>query len=100
MKKTNVIRFLDNLNIPYRLIEYEVDESDLSAENVAMKIGLPLEQVFKTLVLRGDKTGIFLACIPGGIELELKAMAKISGNKKVDLVPDKEIKPLKGYLHR
>jgi len=98
MKKTNAARLLDSLNIPYKLIEYKVDESDLSAENVARKINLPLEQVFKTLVVRGDKTGVFLACIPGGIELDLKAMAQISGNKKVDMVPVKDILQLTGYI--
>jgi Cys-tRNA(Pro)/Cys-tRNA(Cys) deacylase len=98
MKKTNAARFLDNLSIDYKLIEYEVDESDLSAENVARKINLPLEQVFKTLVVRGDRTGVFLACIPGGIELDLKAMAQTSGNKKVEMVPVKDILQLTGYI--
>jgi Cys-tRNA(Pro)/Cys-tRNA(Cys) deacylase len=98
MKKTNAVRLLDSLNIPYKLIEYEVDESDLSAENVAKKINLPLEQVFKTLVARGDKTGVFLACIPGGAELDLKTMAQTSGNKKVEMVPVKEILQLTGYV--
>jgi Cys-tRNA(Pro)/Cys-tRNA(Cys) deacylase len=98
MKKTNAARFLDCLNIPYQLVEYEVDESDLSAENAARKINLPLEQVFKTLVARGDKTGILLACIPGGAELDLKAIAAISGNKKVEMVHVKEIQTLTGYI--
>lgn len=98
MKKTNAARLLDRLNIPYQLVEYEVDESDLSAENAAKKINLPLEQVFKTLVARGDKTGVLLACIPGGAELDLKAIAAISGNKKVEMVPVKEIQILTGYI--
>lgn len=98
MKKTNAARLLDQLLIPYRLIEYEVDESDLSAESVARKVNLPLNQVFKTLVARGDKTGVFLACIPGDAELDLKAMAKVSGNKRVDLVPLKDVLPLTGYI--
>ena len=98
MKKTNAARFLDNLRIEYRLLEYEVDESDLSAETVARKLNLPLEQVFKTLVARGDKTGVILACIPGGMELDLKATAEISGNKKVEMVPLKEVQPLTGYI--
>lgn len=98
MKKTNAARFLDRLNIHYKLIEYEVDESDLSAVSVARKVNLPLEQVFKTLVAHGDKTGILMACIPGGAELDLKTIASISGNKKVDLVPVKEIQLLTGYV--
>lgn len=78
MKKTNTARYLESINIDYRLVEYEVDESDLSAESVAKKVNLPLEQVFKTLVIRGDKTGVLLACIPGGAELDLKAFASIT----------------------
>ena len=98
MKKTNAARYLDSLKVEYRLCEYEVDESDLSAESVARKVNLPLEQVFKTLVVRGDKTGVLLACIPGGVELDLKAMAEASGNKKVEMVPLKEVQPLTGYV--
>lgn len=98
MKKTNAARLLDQLRIPYQLVAYEIDESDLSAESVAQKVHLPLHQVFKTLVVRGDKTGIFLACIPGDTELDLKAMAKVSGNKKVDLVPLRDVLPLTGYI--
>jgi Cys-tRNA(Pro)/Cys-tRNA(Cys) deacylase len=98
MKKTNAARYLDGLRIDYRLIEYEVDESDLSAESVAKKVCLPLEQVFKTLVARGDKTGVLMACIPGNAELDLKAMAPVSGNKKVEMVHVKEIQELTGYI--
>ena len=98
MKKTNAVRFLDNLEIEYRLMEYEVDESDVSAEAVANKVNLPLEQVFKTLVVRGDKSGILLACIPGGAQLDLKRLSEISGNKKVEMVPVKEIQALTGYI--
>ena len=98
MKKTNTARYLEGLNIGFRLVEYEVDESDLSAESVAKKVNLPLDQVFKTLVARGDKTGVMLACIPGGAELDLKAFAAISGNKKAELIPVKEILPLTGYV--
>ena len=98
MKKTNAARFLDGLRIDYKLIEYAVDESDLGAESVARKVNLPLEQVFKTLVARGDKTGVLLACIPGNTELDLKAMAAVSGNKKIEMVHVKEIQPLTGYL--
>lgn len=98
MKKTNTARYLDSLNIDYRLVEYEVDESDLSAESVAKKVGLLLEQVFKTLVVRGDKTGILLACISGGAELDLKAFAAITGNKNVELIHVKEIQEVTGYV--
>ncbi len=98
MKKTNAARQLDELRIDYKLVEYEIDESDLSAESVARKVGLPAEQVFKTLVVRGDKTGIFMTCIPGNAELDLKAIAEVSGNKKVEMVHVKEIQPLTGYI--
>lgn len=97
-KKTNAARLLDSLHISYEVITYEVDEDDLSAEHVAETCGMPLEQTFKTLVVRGDKSGVFVACIPGGKELDLKAIAQISGNKKVDLVPLKEILGLTGYI--
>jgi Cys-tRNA(Pro)/Cys-tRNA(Cys) deacylase len=98
MKKTNAARFLDSLKISYKLCEYEIEESDLSAESVARKVNLPLEKVFKTLVARGDKTGVLMACIPGNVELDLKAMATVSGNKKVEMVPMKEIQQLTGYI--
>lgn len=98
MKKTNAARFLDSLKINYKLCEYEIEESDLSAESVARKVNLPLEQVFKTLVARGDKTGVLMACIPGNVELDLKAIATVSGNKKVEMVPMKEIQQLTGYI--
>ncbi len=98
MRKTNAARYLDSLKIDYKLVEYEVDESDLSAESVAGKVNLPLDQVFKTLVARGDKTGVFMACIPGNTELDLKAMATVSGNKNVEMVHLGEIQPLTGYL--
>jgi Cys-tRNA(Pro)/Cys-tRNA(Cys) deacylase len=98
VKKTNAARILDRLNIHYEMREYEVDESDLSAESVARKVNLPIGQVFKTLVARGDRTGVFLACIPGGTELDLKEMAEASGNKKVEMVSVKEVLPLTGYI--
>jgi Cys-tRNA(Pro)/Cys-tRNA(Cys) deacylase len=98
MRKTNAARYLDNLKITYKLVEYEVDESDLSAESVARKVNLPLEQVFKTLVARGDKTGVLMACLPGNMELDLKAMAAVSGNKNVEMVHVGEIQPLTGYI--
>jgi Cys-tRNA(Pro)/Cys-tRNA(Cys) deacylase len=98
MKKTNAARFLDGLKIDYKIVEYEIDESDLSAESVARKVQLPLGQVFKTLVARGDKTGVLMACIPGNVELDLKAMAAVSGDKKVEMVYVKEIQQLTGYV--
>ena len=98
MKKTDAARYLDRLKIDYKLVEYDVDESDLSAESVARKLNLPLEQVFKTLVARGDKTGVLMACIPGNAELDLKAMATASGNKNVEMVHLGEIQPLTGYI--
>ncbi len=98
MKKTNAARYLDSLKIDYKLVEYDVDESDLSAESVARRVNLPLKQVFKTLVARGDRTGVLMACIPGDTELELKAMAKVSGNKNVEMVHLGEIEPLTGYI--
>ncbi|MBP2653688.1 MAG: ybaK [Firmicutes bacterium] len=96
--KTNVARILAGLGFDYELKSYEVDENDLSAENVASKVGMPLAQVFKTLVVRGDKTGVFLACVPGAAELDLKAVAMISGNKRTELVALKEVQPLTGYI--
>jgi len=98
MKKTNAARYLDRLKIDYKFVEYEVDASDLSAESVARKVNLPLAQVFKTLVACGDKTGVLMACIPGDRELELKAMAAVSGNKNVEMVHLGEIEPLTGYV--
>lgn len=98
MKKTNAARYLDRLKITYELREYEVDEADLSAENVAGKVGLPLEQVFKTLAVRGDKTGVMMACIPGGAKLNLKDLAAVSKNKKVEMVSLSEVEPLTGYV--
>jgi Cys-tRNA(Pro)/Cys-tRNA(Cys) deacylase len=96
--KTNAVRILDGIKVLYELREYEVDVEDLSAETAAEKIGLPSEQVFKTLVVRGDCTGIILAVIPGDTQLDLKALAQISGNKKVETVSLKEVQPLTGYI--
>lgn len=98
MKKTNAARILDAKSISYNLIEYEVDESDLSATTLAKKIGQNIEQLFKTLVLRGDKTGVFVCVIPGNAEVELKKAAKISGNKNCALIQQKELLPLTGYI--
>src|SRR5512146_632331 len=96
--KTNAARLLDSLGIKYELREYEVDPDDLAAESVAVKIGLPPEQVFKTLVARGDRNGVCMAVVPADTELELKALAAATGNKKIDLVSLKEVQPLTGYI--
>jgi Cys-tRNA(Pro)/Cys-tRNA(Cys) deacylase len=96
--KTNAVRLLDQLNINYELREYAVDPEDLAAESVAAKIGLPAEQVFKTLVARGDRNGICEAVIPGNTELDLKALAEASGNRKIQLAPVKELQTLTGYI--
>ncbi len=96
--KTNAIRLIDSLKIPYELREYDVDVNDLTAETVAAKIGLPPEQVFKTLVVRGDTNGVHLAVITGNQELDLKALAKLSGDRKTELVPLKDVHPLTGYI--
>jgi Cys-tRNA(Pro)/Cys-tRNA(Cys) deacylase len=96
--KTNAARLLDQLGIRYELREYEVDPEDLAAETVAAKIGLPAEQVFKTLVARGDRSGVCLAVIPGDQELDLKALASAAGERKIHLVPVKELQGLTGYI--
>ena len=85
--KTNAARLLDKAKVSYELIPYEVDENDLSAIHVAASLGENIEQVFKTLVLHGDKTGHFVCVIPGEHEVDLKLAAKVSGNKKCDLIP-------------
>ena len=96
--KTNATRILDSLSIAYQLRDYEVDPDDLTAETVAGKIGLPPEQVFKTLVVRGDRGGVYLAVIPGNDELDGKALARLTGDRKVELVPLKEVQQLTGYI--
>jgi len=98
LKKTNAARLLDRLNIPYRLGEYAFDEEHLGAEHVAQAVGLPLRQVFKTLVARGDGREVVMACIPGSGELDLKALAALAGFKKVEMVHLKEVQPLTGYI--
>jgi Cys-tRNA(Pro)/Cys-tRNA(Cys) deacylase len=92
------VRLLDELKIPYELREYEVDPEDLSAETVAQKIAMPLEQVFKTLAVRGEREGVCLAVVPGNAELNLKALAKLAGDRKMEMVPLKEVQPLTGYI--
>jgi Cys-tRNA(Pro)/Cys-tRNA(Cys) deacylase len=96
--KTNAVRLLDQLGIRYELREYDVDPDDLAAETVAAKIDLPAEQVFKTLVARGDRNGICMAVIPGDAELDLKALAGATGDRKMQLVPVKELQGLTGYI--
>ena len=96
--KTNAVRLLDSLGVHYRLCEYAVDPDDLAAESVAAKIGLPPEQVFKTLLARGDRNGPCFAVIPGSYELDLKALARLSGDRKVELAPLKQVQPLTGYI--
>lgn len=98
MKKTNAMRSLDRLSISYSVLSYEVDPDNLAAESTAEKLGLPPEQVFKTLVTRGDRHGVCLAVIPGNAYLDLKALAALSGNKKIETVALKEVQPLTGYI--
>lgn len=97
-QKTNAARILDKMGISYELKEYEVDESDLSAVHVATSVGMPIEKVYKTLVARGDKNGILMAVIQGDLELDLKALAASSGNKRVEMVHLKEVFALTGYI--
>lgn len=96
--KTNAARLLDKDKIKYELIPYEVDENDLSCIHVAASLNEDIEQVFKTLVLHGEKSGYFVCVIPGEHEVDLKMAAKVSGNKKCDLIPMKELLPLTGYI--
>lgn len=98
INKTNAARLLDKSGIAYELIPYEVDESDLSAIHVAANLGEDIEQVFKTLVLCGDRNGYFVCVIPGEHEVDLKLAAKMSGNKSCELIPVKELLPLTGYI--
>jgi Cys-tRNA(Pro)/Cys-tRNA(Cys) deacylase len=96
--KTNAARVLDRLGIKYELREYEVDPDDLSAQTVAAKISIPPEQLFKTLAVRGDRNGIFLAVISASEELDFKALAHQTGNRKVDMLPLKEVQAATGYI--
>ncbi len=96
--KTNVVRLLDQAGLAYELRTYDVDENDLSAENVAAKIGLPLEQVFKTLLCQGDTTGYLFALLPAGTELDLRRLAKASGNKRAEVVPLRDVQTVTGYV--
>src|SRR5688500_13209472 len=96
--RTNAVRILEGLGIPHQLREYPVDPNDLSAESVAAKIGMPAEQVFKPLAVRGDRSGVLLAVIPGNAELDLKALAHASGDRKIEMVPLKEVQAVTGYV--
>ena len=98
INKTNAARQLDQLKVNYELIPYEVDENNLGAEHIAELLEQPIERVFKTLVLRGDKTGLFVCVIPGAEEVDLKKAAKVTGNKKVEMIHVKELLPLTGYI--
>ena len=96
--KTNAVRLLEEMGVAHELRAYEVDPDDLTAQTVAAKVGLPAEQVFKTLVARGDRHGVCFAVVPGNWRLDLKALAKLTGDRKVETVPLKEVQPLTGYV--
>lgn len=96
--KTNAVRLLEQMGVPHELRTYEVNPDDLTAASVAAKIGLPAEQVFKTLVARGDRHGVCFAVVPGASRLDLKALAKLTGDRRVETVPLKEVQPLTGYV--
>ncbi|MEO0645874.1 MAG: Cys-tRNA(Pro) deacylase [Cyanobacteria bacterium J06650_10] len=96
--KTNAVRRLDTLGISYEQLTYEVDPNNLVATLTAHKLGLPADQVFKTLVVRGDRQGIALAVLPSNFQLNLKSLAKLSGDRKVETVPLKQVQPLTGYI--
>jgi Cys-tRNA(Pro)/Cys-tRNA(Cys) deacylase len=96
--KTNAARLLDRLGIPYSLLEYDVDEEDLAAQTTAAKLGLPPEQVFKTLVTQGQRQGVCLAVIPAARQLDLKALASLAGDRRMEVVPLAQVQPLTGYI--
>ena len=98
IEKTNAARLLDKAGINYSLIPYEFDENDLAVQHVAECLGQPIEQVFKTLVLQGDRTGYVVCVIPGDGEVDLKALAKVSGNKKVEMIAMKDLLAVTGYI--
>lgn len=98
MQKTNAARILEKANIPFKTLEYTVDEDDLSGVHVAESVGLECEMVFKTLVARGDKNALFVFCIPCASELDLKKAAKVTGNKRLEMLPLKELLPSTGYI--
>ena len=98
IEKTNAARLLDKADIAYNLVPYEVDENDLAAQHVADSLGQDIACVFKTLVLHGDRTGYVVCVIPGNMEVDLKALAKVSGNKKVEMIPMKDLLQVTGYI--
>lgn len=98
VQKTNAARLLDAAGVAYQLIPYQVDESNLAADHVAEQLGEPIDQVFKTLVLRGDRNGLFVCVIPGSFEVDLKLAAKLSGNKSCDMIHMRELLPETGYI--
>ena len=98
INKTNAARLLDQLKIAYELIPYEVDENDLGAQHIAAQLGQPIERLFKTLVLRGDRSGLVVCVIPGAEEVDLKKAARVTGNKKLEMIHVKELLPLTGYI--
>ena len=98
IEKTNAARLLDRAKIAYELVPYTVDEDNLAATHVAQELGEDIATVFKTLVLRGDRTGLFVCVIPGDMEVDLKAAARVSGNKKSEMLPMKELLPSTGYI--
>lgn len=97
-EKTNAARLLDKAHISYKLISYEFDENDLAAQHVADSLGQDIARVFKTLVLHGDKTGHIVCVVPGNAEVNLKALAKVSGNKKVEMIAMKDLLGVTGYI--
>jgi Cys-tRNA(Pro)/Cys-tRNA(Cys) deacylase len=98
MKKTNAIRELDKEKIPYRIIEYEVDENDVSAIAVSIKLGQDITNIFKTLVLLDEKKEMVIACIPGADNIDLKKLAKLANTKKIEMIPMKDLFPMTGYV--
>ena len=98
IQKTNVARLLDKAKIPYELVPYTVDENNLAADHVAEELGEDINQVFKTLILHGDRSGHFVCVVPGNTEVDLKKAAKAAGAKKAEMIPMKELLPLTGYI--
>ena len=98
MTKTNAMRMLDAAKIPYKVLEYTVDENDLSGMHIAEQLGFPPERMFKTLVAKGDKTGALVFCIPVADEIDLKVAASVTGNKRIELIPVKDLLSLTGYI--
>lgn len=98
MKKTNAVRLLDQRGVSYQLLSYSVDPHDLAAETTAIKLGLPPEQLFKTLVVRGATIGVCFAVVPANAQLDLKGLAKLAGDRRMETVPLKDVQPLTGYI--